>query len=332
MRFLLAYFCATNKNRIITGTERLCQRPVGKLVEALRKLGFRINFIRNENYPPVEVVPVEPGIIKQKTFVDAGESSQYISALLLIAPLLPSGIEIELSQEKVSQPYYRLTLDMLSQAGIVYSEYGAYIKIVRQEFKPCEIKIGGDWSAAASWYAMAALADKAEIKLSGLKKKSAQGDRINAEWMKLFGVETDYRENEIVITKSDWQRTEPLQFDFTDNPDLAQIMLITAAAGNVRLHCTGIRNLRIKETDRMEAIRNELVKLNARLDIINENECVLYPDFRLLDNRFKTYNDHRMVLALAPLAVKNRIIIEDPLVVRKSYPEFWDHLKGVLPL
>lgn len=332
MRFLLAYFCCTNRNRIITGTERLCSRPVGKLVEALRKLGFRINFVRNDNYPPVEVVPVEQRLIKQKTFVDASESSQYVSALLLIAPLLPLGIEIELSQEKVSQPYYHLTLDMLRQAGIIYSVYDSIIKITRQDFKPCEIKIGGDWSAAASWYSMAALADKAEITLKGLKKDSGQGDKIIAEWMRHFGVESYFMNDEVQITKKEQVPAGQLTLDFTNHPDLVQVMLVTAAASNVKLHGTGIRNLRIKETDRIEAMRQELIKLNARLDIINDNECFLYPDFRMLDNRFKTYNDHRMVLALAPLAVKEKIVIEDPLVVRKSYPEFWEHLQHVLPL
>ncbi len=332
MRFLLAYYCATNKNRIITGKESLCKRPVGKLVEALRKSGFRINFVRNENFPPVEVVPVEPRLIKQKTFVDASESSQYISALLLIAPLLPSGMEIELSKEKVSQPYYRLTLEMLKQSGIVYSEFGSFIKITNQEFKPCEIKIGADWSAAATWFAMAALSEKAEIKLKGLRWDSGQGDKIITEWMKFFGVDSNFTEDGVLITKNEQVTIEPIQLDFTDNPDLVQVMVVTAAAKNVRLHCTGIRNLRIKETDRIEAIRNELVKLNARLDIINENECMLYPDFRLLDNRFRTYNDHRMVLAFSPLAIKDKIDLEDPLVVRKSYPEFWEHIQHVMPL
>lgn len=329
MRFLLAYFCATNKNRVISGTERLCHRPVGKLVDALRKLGFRINFVRNENFPPVEVVPVEPGLIKQRTFVDASESSQYISALLLVAPLLPQGIEIEISHNRASQHYYRLTLDMLKQAGIVYSEFGSFIKITKQEFKPCEIQIGGDWSAAASWYSMAALAEKAEITLNGLKSNSGQGDKIIAQWMKRFGVTSTFKENSVLITKSETLPVEPMEIDFTDYPDLAQVMLITAAARNVRLHCTGIRNLRIKETDRIEAIRSELVKINARLDMLNDNECILYPDFRFLENRFRTFNDHRMVLALAPLAIKNKIIIEEPLVVRKSYPEFWEQIQAI---
>lgn len=332
MRFLLAYFCVTNKNRIISGSESLCKRPVGKLVEALRKLGFRINFVRNENYPPVEVVPVEQRMVKQKTFVDASESSQYISALLLIAPLLPSGMEIELSQQKVSQPYYRLTLDMLTKAGIVYSEFDSMIKVTHQPFKPCEIKIGGDWSAAASWYSMAAIADHAKIRLKGLTKDSAQGDKIIAEWIKRFGVESEFTDGDVLIEKKGEGSGEPINIDFTDHPDLMQVMLILAAVKNVRLHGTGIRNLRIKETDRIEAIRNELVKLNARLEIINDNECILYPAFRILDNRFKTYNDHRMVLALAPLSVKQNIVIEDPLVVRKSYPEFWDHIQNVTPL
>ncbi len=331
MRFLLAYFCITNKNRIITGSARLCNRPVGKLAEALRRLGFRINFVRNENYPPVEVVPVSQQFIKQKTYVDASESSQYISALLLIAPLLPEGMEIELSHEKVSQPYYRLTLDMLKQAGIIYSEFNSFIKVTHQKFKPCEIKIGGDWSAAACWYSMAAIADKAEIKLKGLKADSGQGDKVIAQWLKKFGVETEYMNDGVLIRKRERVSAEPMQIDFTDHPDLAQTMLVTAAANNIRLHCTGIRNLRIKETDRIEAIRTELIKLNARLDVFNENECMLFPDFRLLDNRFKTYNDHRMVLALAPVAVKEKIVIEEPLVVRKSYPEFWNHIQQVIP-
>jgi 3-phosphoshikimate 1-carboxyvinyltransferase len=179
---------------------------------------------------------------------------------------------------------------------------------------------------------MAALADKAEITLKGLKKDSGQGDKIIAEWMRHFGVESYFMNDEVQITKKEQVPAGQLTLDFTNHPDLVQVMLVTAAASNVKLHGTGIRNLRIKETDRIEAMRQELIKLNARLDIINDNECFLYPDFRMLDNRFKTYNDHRMVLALAPLAVKEKIVIEDPLVVRKSYPEFWEHLQHVLPL
>lgn len=329
LRFLMAYFCITNKNRIISGSERLHERPVGKLAEALRQLGFRINYLRRENYPPVEIVPVDHRLLRQKTFVDAGESSQYVSALLLIAPLMPMGMEIELSQYKVSQPYFRLTLDMLRRAGIVFSEFGAFIKITKQNFRPVELSIGGDWSSAATWYAMAALSEKAEITLKGLSIDSLQGDKIIAEWMSRFGVISDFYSDRVTISKQKSVVSEPVKLDFTDHPDLAQVMMTVAAALNVRLHCTGIRNLQIKETNRIEAMQKELIKLNARLDLINENECVLYPEFRLLDNRFKTYNDHRMILAFAPLAVREKIIIENPLAVRKSYPQFWEHVEAI---
>jgi 3-phosphoshikimate 1-carboxyvinyltransferase len=147
--------------------------------------------------------------------------------------------------------------------------------------------------------------------------------------MSRFGVISDFYSDRVTISKQKSVISEPLKLDFTDHPDLAQVMMTVAAALNVRLHCTGIRNLQIKETNRIEAMQKELIKLNARLDLINENECVLYPEFRLLDNRFKTYNDHRMILAFAPLAVREKIIIENPLAVRKSYPQFWEHVEAI---
>jgi 3-phosphoshikimate 1-carboxyvinyltransferase len=329
LRFLIAYFCLTNKNRIINGSQALCQRPVGPLVNALCQLGFRIHYLRKDGYPPVEIIPVDHRSLKKKAEINPSESSQYISALLLIAPLMPNGLELKMTAMPVSAPYYSMTLDMLSRAGIHYSLAGQHIYIARQPFRPVELNIEADWSAAACWYAMAALAAHADIHLKGLRSPSLQGDSIIAQWMNHFGVQSRFTPDGVQLTKTEIHHPDKLELDFTDYPDLAPVMMVVSAACNVSLHCTGIRHLRIKESDRIEAMRNELVKINCRLEVLGPDECRLYPAFRILNNRFSSYRDHRMVLAFAPLAVKRRIMIEDPQTVRKSYPDFWNDIRSI---
>ncbi len=329
LRFLIAYYCITNKNRIITGSESLCKRPVGKLVEALRQLGFKINYSRIQGYPPVEIVPIENKFLKQKATIDASESSQYLSALLMIAPLLPNGIELRLIGKIASEPYLKMTLELMKQAGIVYSEFDGIIKVTRQEFKLTDYKIEGDWSSASVWFQAVAFSDQADLTIHGLKEFSLQGDAVLCDWMHHFGVQTGFYSHGIVLTKIKGSLPSDLELDCSQNPDLAQAMMVTAAVKNVRLRLTGTRNLRIKETDRLEAMRKELVKINARLDIISDDECVLYPSFRFVSDRFATHNDHRMVLAYSPLSVLQPVTIEDPLVVMKSYPSFWDDFKKI---
>ncbi len=329
LRFLIAYFCLTNKNRIITGSQSLCQRPVGPLVDALHQLGFRINYLRKEGYPPVEIIPVDQRLLKKKTEVNPSESSQFISALLLIASKMPHGLELKMTAGPVSAPYYSMTLALLNRAGIHYSLAGRTIYIARQPFRPVELNIEADWSAAACWYAMAALARQTAIHLRGLRNPSLQGDSIIAQWMVRFGVQTRFTEEGAFLTRTKVNLPNYLELDFTDYPDLAPVMMVLSAACNVSLRCAGIRHLRIKETDRIEAMRKELVKINCRLDVLGPDECQLYPAFRILNNRFSSYQDHRLVLAFAPLAVISKIMIEDPQTVRKSYPDFWNDVSTI---
>lgn len=305
----------------------MCERPIGKLVDALRNIGFKLNYVRSEGFPPVEIIPVENKFLKNKITVDAGESSQYISALLMIAPLLPIGLILTLEGKVVSRPYVELTLNTMSRFGISYEWDKNVIHIKNQEYSRKEIEIESDWTAASYWFSIAALSKSAEIDLHGLKENSFQGDKIIAEWMKKFGVHSSFYTDGIKIKKAGEPVEKEMTFDFSNNPDLVQTILVLAAAKDVNLKVSGLKSLRIKETDRVAALQAELAKCNARLNQTGDDQFELISNYRKPIDRIETYNDHRMALAFAPLALMNEIIISNPLVVSKSYPGFWEHLK-----
>jgi 3-phosphoshikimate 1-carboxyvinyltransferase len=327
MRFLIACFCALNKNKIITGSPRMQERPVEKLIDALHDIGFKIQYLKNRGFPPVEIIPVENLHLTNEVSVDAGESSQFISALLMIAPLLPEGLTIKLKNKIVSKPYIEMTLQMMNLCGVNYEWKKNIIKIKKQAYRKTELKIETDWSAASYWYSIAALADEAKIELRGLKKNSMQGDSIIAEWMKKFGVKTEYFSKGIRIKKEKIPDVKKMSFNFTDHPDLAQTILVLASIKNISLSVSGLETLKIKETNRIEALQNELKKIGAVLIKKKKNVYKLKPDFKSPSQKIETYNDHRMAMAFAPLALINKINIVNPSVVSKSYPNFWEDLK-----
>jgi len=357
MRFLTAYYCATNQTKIITGTERMCQRPIGELVNALRTIGFQIEYLKKEGFPPIKILksdgdhslspsPSLPLIRLRRTSsapplggrgvvseggsvveVDAGVSSQYISALLMISPALKNGLTIILKNAPVSEPYIMMTLKLMSDFGISYSLEKGKIIVPHQNYSPKKITVEPDWSAASYWYIVAALSKSADIRLPGLKEGGLQGDVKMAEWGRRFGVKTTFTTGGARLSPLLGRGAGGEAFDFVGNPDLAQSILVMAAVKNIPIELHGIESLRIKETDRIAAMRNELKKINAEL-IEKENRVfVLNTNFKILDNTIETYNDHRMAMAFAPVALKGKISIKNPDVVKKSYPSFWDDLR-----
>lgn len=326
MRFLTAFFCVLNKNKIITGSSRMQQRPIGKLVDALRNVGFKIFYVKNEGFPPVEIIPSERLHLKYETSIVANESSQFVSALLMIAPLFSDGLIIKLQGSIISKPYIEMTLAIMKNCGIEYEWKKNVIKIKHQKYQPSVYIVEPDWTSASYWYSIAALSNQADIFLPGLKENSSQGDKIISEWMQLFGVTTSFSEDGIRIKKEFDPVNRELSFDFSHHPDLVQTILVIAAAKNINLTITGIQSLRIKETDRIAALQSELKKIGAFLIEKEKNCFYLKSNFTNAIKPIETFADHRMAMAFAPLALINKICILQPAVVSKSYPDFWDQL------
>ena len=328
MRFLSAYLSAKNGNFLLTGTERMKQRPIGILAEALKTLGADISYAENDGFPPLNIV----GPLNQKTAevkIKGDISSQYISALLMIAPILPQGLTLEIEGELTSKPYVDMTLDMLAEVGIEHSWNGNSITIKPQSFKPGTLVVEPDWSAASYWYSIAALADEAKIDLPALKEKSLQGDSQIQKIMKIFGIATDKTEKGISISNLGLSLETTQVLDLKTCPDLAQTIIVIAAALGKNMSFTGLETLKIKETDRIAALQNELAKIGVTL---TENNLVytLNTDELHFPNKITiaTYEDHRMAMAFAPLALLiDEVEIEEMQVVEKSYPYFWEDLK-----
>ncbi|WP_214071222.1 3-phosphoshikimate 1-carboxyvinyltransferase [Mucilaginibacter sp. dw_454] len=329
MRFLTAYYTLQDEEVVLTGSERMKQRPIGILVDALRTLGAEISYEENDGYPPIRI----KGNIQQSTdkiSIKGNISSQYITALLLIAPKLPMGLEVHIEGDLTSRPYVEMTLGMLEQAGIKHEWNGNVISIPNQEFKETVLPVEPDWSAASYWYSIAALADKADLFLHGLTPYSLQGDSVITEIMANFGITSQFRDGGVHLVKEQ----KPIvrkQFDLKKCPDLAQTIVVVCAALGHEASFTGLETLKIKETDRIAALQNELAKMGVKL--IEENETyTLDCSGKFIPERMfiHTYDDHRMAMAFAPLAlIIPELEIEDAPVVEKSYPAFWTDLEKI---
>ena len=328
-RFLTSFLAIKKEHVVLSGTERMKQRPVKVLVDALNKIGAEILYLENEGFPPI-YVKGKINQVKNKLDIPGDISSQYISSLLLIAPLLEKGIEINIEEPFYSRPYVNMTLNLMNSFGIKSEVKGNKISIKNQEFSSGSYIVESDWSAASYWYSILSICDDINnLTLQGLKKKSNQGDSVISELMKSFGVNTQYKEDGIVLTKIKLD-TEEIELDFRDCPDLAQTILVVAAYHKIKLKVSGVESLKIKETDRLLAMKNELKKIGC--DFYEEdNYWVLEKRSREIDEELSidTYEDHRMAMAFAPLASKKSIIINDPDVVVKSYPTYWEDLKKV---
>ncbi len=329
MRFLTAYLSITQGEWIITGTERMKERPIHILVDALVSLGASIQYLGKIGYPPLKI---------KGTAIDGGEiylsgdvSSQFISALLMIAPTMSRGLTIHLEGEIISVPYIKLTLGMMAQFGVRSHWEGNTIRIHSEEYKPIHYTVESDWSAASYWYSMAALANEAQIELKGLFKNSMQGDSKVAELFTDLGVATEFTDAGVVLTKTN-RIARKMFHNFVNEPDLAQTFVVTCCMMNIPFLFTGLQSLKIKETDRIEALKNEMKKLGY-LIYDSENSILEWNGERCqpeVTPVIKTYEDHRMAMAFAPAAIKTgTITIAEPKVVTKSYPAYWDDLKSV---
>ena len=326
MRFLTAFYSVKDSEHTLTGSARMKQRPIGILVDALRTLGADIQYLEKEGFPPLKI----KGPLSQKTKevrIKGNISSQYISALLLIAPKLEQGLNLVIEGELTSKPYVEMTLAMMEQAGIKHNWKGNVITIENQSFNKVVINVEPDWSAASYWYAIAALSEDAQLFLPGLNGYSLQGDSIITEIMANFGISSQFKDGGVYIFK-EAKKIERKIFDFKECPDLAQTVIVCCAALGHEATFTGLETLKIKETDRVNALQTELLKIGVKL--IEKNQTYKLDCSGLdLNKKVKiaTYDDHRMAMAFAPLAlVMPELEIEDHLVVEKSYPDFWKHL------
>jgi 3-phosphoshikimate 1-carboxyvinyltransferase len=329
MRFLTAYYAIGDQEVVLTGSERMKQRPIGILVDALRSLGAHISYEENEGYPPVKL----KGSFEQQTrkiSIKGNISSQYITALLLIAARLPLGLELHIEGELTSRPYVEMTLTMLKQAGIQHNWQDNVISIEHQEYAQTSLHIEPDWSAASYWYAIAALSDEAELFLPGLTSYSLQGDSVITELMANFGITSQFKDGGVLLTKEPKPIFRKI-FDLKECPDLAQTIIVVCAALGHDASFTGLETLKIKETDRILALQTELAKIGVKLiekGLVYKLDC---SEKQIPQRMFvSTYDDHRMAMAFAPLAtVIPELEIEDADVVEKSYPAFWEDLQKI---
>jgi len=331
MRFLTAYYATKPGTRIITGSDRMKKRPIGILVDALRELGASITYTENDGFPPLKI---EGRTLKGgEVEMDGNVSSQFISALLLISPALQNGLVIKFRGEVTSRPYINMTLKMLEEFRVYGVWHDNSISVSKQSYhKKTDDEyvytVEGDWSSASYLYEIAALAEEADITIKGLKNPSLQGDAIIADVFTFFGVRTEYTADGIRLTKMR-VKDEHFGFDFSDCPDIAQTVAVTTAALQIPTFFNGLHTLRIKETDRILALQNELKKMGVELEIRNDKAVKIMPaDVLNAPPSIHTYDDHRMAMAFAPLALKfDSVLIEHPEIVKKSYPGYWSDLK-----
>ena len=330
MRFLTAYF-STQPGReiILTGSQRMQERPIKLLVNALKDLGAEISYDKKEGYPPLKIIGKK--IIKSKVALQANISSQYISALMLIAPSLEDGLTIELTGQLTSVPYIKMTQTILDELGfeITFEKNKIQISSAKR-IEPKTWTIESDWSSASYFYSILALSRQGNICLSSYKKESNQGDSALSEIYKSLGVVTSFNRGMINLTKvKDFNFTESININLINTPDLAQTIAVSCLGLGIGCKLSGLHTLKIKETDRLRALKIEMEKLGAKVDITSDS-LELYPNAKLKkDITINTFNDHRMAMAFAPLALKAPIIINDFEVVSKSYPAFWDDLKRI---
>lgn len=327
MRFLTAYFALKNEQKTITGSERMCERPIGVLVAALNEIGFDIRYINHNGFPPIEIHPVDLSILKSTVTIAGNISSQYISALLLIAPFLPNGLIINFSTALTSLPYIQLTIYSLAQIGIDVQFSTDKIKILPQSPVTAEVIIESDWSAASYFFAICALVPNSVFFLQNLKLTNKQGDTAIANYAENFGVFSSQTNDGLIIKNMQSAIFEKIKFDLADTPDLAQTLIPLCAILNFPAIFTGLKTLRIKETDRITALQNELKQFNIELRAIDDDVYQINGKFSIPNKpKIQTYNDHRMAMGFAPYAFHFPIEIENPKVVKKSFPNFWKEL------
>jgi len=328
MRFLTAYFAISGKHKTLTGTERMKQRPIALLVNALRQVGVTINYLENDGFPPHEITAFKPSNVSTIS-IPGNISSQYISALMMVAPIFPKGLTIQLEGNVGSRPYIQMTAELMRTFGVSCDFSGQTIRVPNGQYKEVSYTVEADWSAASYWFAFTALAEKASITLPNISSASLQGDRVIVELMEKLGVKTRFENNQAHLSKS--THVDFLEWNFTDCPDLAQTVLPVCACKGISGKFTGLESLRIKESDRIAALQAELGKVGTTITEGQTGEWNLIPSTKGLPNNIQveTYHDHRMAMGLAPLATLMNLEIKSPDVVNKSYPGFWEDMKTV---
>ena len=331
MRFLTAYFSIQEEKEVVlTGSSRMKERPIKILEDALNQLGAEISYEENEGFPPIRIKGKK--LTQNKVSLPANVSSQYISALLLIAPKLENGLELTLEGEITSVPYIKMTLTLLNEIGVKTSFVGNKITVCHAELvSASQLTVESDWSSASYWYSIVALSEIGiQISLSSYKENSLQGDSALVEIYQDFGVETTFNsDNSITISKVNFKNQKSLIFNLQSSPDIAQTIAVTCFGLGMGCDLTGLHTLKIKETDRLEALKMELTKLGAEISVTNDSLYLKSSSAIKEKISISTYQDHRMAMAFAPLALKVPIIIENAEVVSKSYPSFWEDLKSV---
>ena len=329
MRFLTSYFSLTTKKEIeLRGSQRMHDRPIKILVDSLREIGASIHYIDKEGYPPILIKPSE--LISKNLIIDSSTSSQYISSLLLIAPKISGGLKIQLTGRETSKPYIDMTISLLKKLGVEITTTDNQISICElQKIESKKHYIESDWSSASYFYSVVALAKIGyTLKLSKFSFKSLQGDSKVADIYKSFGVKTTYKDDLIILEKIE-SNTDKFSFDLTSNPDLAQTICVTCLGLGIKCNLTGLHTLKIKETDRLLALKKELTKFNLKVIITDDSISFDNVDFLKPNVVIETYDDHRMAMSFACLATKVKIIIKDPKVVSKSYSSFWSDLERI---
>ena len=333
MRFLTAYYAISSESVVMTGTERMKNRPISILVEALRSLGADIEYVEKEGYPPLKIngKKLQGGELHVKGDV----SSQYLSAILMIAPYTANGIKLVIEGDLVSRPYLQMTLSLMQEFGVSYTWEGNVVQIAPSEYKPLEFTVENDWSAASYWYSIVALSENKSVKLKYLLADSLQGDSHLVELYKPLGVETQFVDGGVVLSKNaEVELPKIYDISLKEQPDLAQTLVVSCLLMNVPFKFSGLENLKIKETDRIAALINECKTLGYILKEIESG--VLSWDGEkcapAIEIEINTYEDHRMAMAFAPAVIRlGSIIINEPDVVTKSYPSFWQEFEKVLP-
>jgi len=338
-RFLTAYFAVQPGVQILDGSARMRERPIGGLVEALRSIGATVDFLEKEGYPPLRIGEMQspvndgtPAVVR----IDAGISSQFLSALLLIGPYLPGGLQLIPQGQLVSRPYLEMTLKMMRSFGATAEWQGDSILVASGAYQPKTYTIEADWSAASYWYSMAVFADSLNLKLRGLFADSPQGDSVLAVMMQKFGIHTTFETDGVRLQKSGLPVITAFEWDFLECPDIAQTLAVVCAGMGVPGFFSGLETLAIKETDRITALKQELAKTGvsfAKLPARMYQKTAPGKIFYMVEGKanltempqFATYGDHRMAMSFAPLAFLGKIAIENPGVVAKSYPQFWEH-------
>jgi len=333
MRFLTAFLSFQPGKWILTGSDRMKQRPIGVLVDALRILGADVEYLSRIGYPPLLI---KGNLFRgNETTIECGISSQFCSALLMIAPYQPDGIFIHLKGQSVSGPYIDMTLQLMEYFGARYRKTRHQIRVKPGSYSDRYFKVEADWSAAAFWYEAAAMAEEVDLELIGLRKESSQGDSILSRIYQDFGINTEYRKEGIRLTRVR-KKIDGYFFNFSDYPDIAPSVITTCVVLGLRGRFEGLQSLKIKETNRLLALRNEFEKLGVSVSMENTHGTIPVMEFKAsrikskIELPIETYGDHRMAMTFAPIALKTGSVrITNPDVVRKSYPMFWEHLAEV---